>query len=317
MPYKVRVRAVNSVGNGAWTESAQIARISKPGEATNIAATRDGFDISATWTAAPLADTYNVWLWKETAANPQVLQTKTGVTDTSVEFEITEFDDSHQVAIMAKNNYGEGALRSSSVIHPPSPPALTESVTGARSRDGASITAAWTAVEGATHYHLNYTADDGATWLRYASDIAASNTSLAMVSLQKKKKYIIAVQSVTTYQGTNVTKSLAHGWTDSGAIHAPPGKPTGVSGAKGSQQVTVSWTIPSFRGTGPNGAANKISYAIYCRANDYTKWVKVVSNLTSYYGVLNPQYTVTNANCWTNRVAVTATNVVEGDLGTN
>ena len=320
--YVVRARAVNAAGKSGWTKSAQVLALGPPGEATNISVVRDGFTITASWTAAPKATSYDLSLWKwVTAGVPPTVQTLTGVTGTSAEFKLAaaQFNDSHSVAIVAKNQYGMGALRESAEINPPAAPTAPASSTGARSRDGATIEASWSAVTGATGYNLNYTADSGTTWQRSASNVAGASASIT--GLDKKTSYIISVQAVRKYEGDDdATVILESGWKESGTIHAPPGAPTGVSGTTISNTTTIVWTIPSYRGTGPDGAANKIKYNIYCRGNAYASWTKVASDLMSGAGSTQLSYNLNNAHCRSanpNTKAVTAVNAVEGALGTN
>ena len=101
--YTVRVRAVNAAAKGSWTQSEQIGPLGPPGEATNITAVRDGFTITASWTAAPGATSYDAALWKSVDAGlTPVVETKTGITGTTVELTLTEFGDSHTVSHMGR-----------------------------------------------------------------------------------------------------------------------------------------------------------------------------------------------------------------------
>ena len=331
----VRVTAKNAGGSSESVDSSVVTPPDPPAMTASVTGARSFDDtggltvINLTWDAVEGATHYLLNYYVHDGSDEWHRHTN-DITGTS--FTMTGLQETmgYTLAVMAVKHYREGNLlvrhghgwKNSGLVEAPAPPALTESVTGTRSADGKQITVSWVAVEGATQYSLNYYVEDDGNdeWFRYTDDIVG--TSFTMTGLQPTRAYTVAIQSVTQYQGNGFTRSFADGWKNSDKIHAPPGKPTSVStnkyGSASSPRVRVSWTIPGFRGTGPDSAADKISYNIYCRSNSGASWDKVASGLTSSSGSLNPSYTVlNNLTCWryTGEVAVSATNVVEGEMG--
>ena len=303
--YVVRARAANAAGKSAWTKSPNIPA-PPPGAASNVSATRDGFSVSASWDAATYATSYDVELRIWTFVGTTVDKTKTGVTGTSATFTVSDFADSHVVQVTAKNSSGSGDASASSVAHPPDAPGQPSSVTGARSTDGATIAASWSAVDGATGYDLRYKTSGG-LWQTHSTHTA--NTSASMTGLDKTKAYVISVRAVKKYVGSS-TVTLNGDWKNSAAIHAWPGKPTSLS-ASGylHSDTTIRWTRPSFIGTGSG-----LKYNVYCRTYGDKPWVKVKSNVSDTSNG-NVEVSVDNNNCNVHsaEVAVAAVNGVEGE----
>ena len=69
-----------------------------------------------------------------------------------------------------------------------------------RSANGAEIKVRWDKVDDATHYHLNYTDDDGTSWHRYVSDIPAKKVPISIVSHPECNSNI-AVEAVNEFAG--------------------------------------------------------------------------------------------------------------------
>ncbi len=93
-------------------------------------------------------------------------------------------------------------------------PALAQQLPGVGdisvTRAGDSLTATWPAVNGATHYHVTYSSDNGATWsLAYLNH---GFTSITINDLDSSKTYIVATRA-----------GNANGW--SGWTHSAPAAP--------------------------------------------------------------------------------------------
>ena len=313
--YTVRVRASNAAATGAWTESAQVGPYGLPGLASDVTADRDGYTIAASWTAGFNVASYNVNLMKWTPDQLTYKGTVPGVTGTTASFTLASdaFNDSHVVTVTSTNQYGISDPVISSVIAPPTPPALVASVSGTRPSNGTSIVVSWSAVADATHYHLNYTNDDGESWHRYASDIPASSTTLTMTGLDKSRAYILAVQSSAKYVGNNETTVLQWGWRNSPKIHTPPGKPTNlsVSFGSGSANTKVTWYHPTFTGTG----SDSVTYNVYCRSSSSNSWSKVKSGIAGSSTFYSTTW-VSDSKCKgsSGQVGVTAVNEVESEM---
>ena len=269
------------------------------------------------------ATSYDVELLKSTASEEETVeQTKTGVTALTASFKLSSvasFYDSHIVRVTAKNAGGNSDSTKSSVVAPPDPPALTESVAGTRSADGKQLTVSWDAVDGADSYSLNYYVHDGNDqWFRYTDDI--TTTSFTMTGLQPKYSYTAAIMSVNTYRDGELLVRHGHGWKNSNMIYAPPGGPSNVGhewqSAANRLVLVIKWTEPDFTGTGPYGSSSDLRYNVYCRASSTSAWVKVISS-TSKPVSGNPkrhETWTTNSNClaYTGQMAITAINVIEG-----
>ena len=299
--------------------TAASANSNAPPVVASVSGTRseNGKQIAASWTAVEEATHYHLnyklhdgtdWFryvdyWPDTSVTMKGLQHTKGYT----------------LAVQSVKKEGEDVYAygwtESDMVEAPAPPALVTGITAERSANGAEIKVNWDKVDDATHYHLNYTDDDGESWHRYVSDIpakkvppaGANDYAITMTGLAKKKAHTLAVQSVRKVGDV----SFAYGWFNSDPVHAPPGAPaiTSYYLSVGSEEYVVEWDDPSFRGTGAD--ANSLKFNIYCRfSGSGESWSKIVSDIDEDANSDSNRYGInvfTYAGCSMN-VAVEAVN---------
>ena len=110
-----------------------------------------------------------------------------------------------------------------------SPPGTPASVTA--TRGNGTLTVTWDAVDDATAYNINTSADHKASWQRAASNVTGTSTTLT--GLNNAAAYYVAVQAVNA--------NGSGGWRNSGLIPAlqTPTAPASVSLTRGSGYLDV------------------------------------------------------------------------------
>ena len=105
--YKVRVRAVNAVGNGDWTQSAQIAPPDTPVNVTGVR-TNDGASIAARWSLVTGAGSYNLnytddggTTWNKYASD---------ITDIVAYMTGLDTEKAYTISVQASKTYTSGSL---------------------------------------------------------------------------------------------------------------------------------------------------------------------------------------------------------------
>ena len=286
--------------------TAASANSNAPPLVASVSGTRseNGKQIAASWTAASDATHYSLNYYVHDG-NDQWFRYTDDIVGTSFTMTGLRPTYGYTIAIQSVKRVGEDVYAygwtNSDEIEAPAPPDLVDadSIEVQRSENGEELKIKWAAVADATHYHLNYTDDDGDSWQRYESDIPASDIPASgsndwvrsMKDLDDETLYTLAVQSVRKVEDA----SFAYGWVNVD-VHAPPGKPrdlaasTGSSGSGGASN-TVYWTIPEFLGTGPNTAGNQMRFNISCMRNDGS-WFQAYSNetFTPIAGQSPPRY---------------------------
>ena len=299
-----------------------------PANPSNVSATRDGFTVTGSWDAATGATSYDVELMKSTTSGTTVEQTLTGETGETASFTLAtaaSFHDSHVVSVTAKNADGDSDAVSSAVVGPPDAPDAPDSVTGARSTDGASIAAEWSEVSGASYYDVRHSSDNGQNWTNSASYL--TDTELSLTGLDKKKAYIVAVKTTTQYTQGSIAAILESDWQNSDTIHAPPSAPRGITFMPQERlerslvSAYAEWEWPEYTGTGSDEAADELSYNVSCRASSTDSWTRVLTETKSpisTYDSKKHKVTVTDASCLSesSEVGISAVNEVEGPIAT-
>ena len=121
-----------------------------------------------------------------------------------------------------------GAMLSASLVAAQSPPATPSTVTVTRA-DG-SLTATWPSVDGATHYHVTYTSDGGASWSLAALNHTGSSID---ITADNAKTYVIGVRA-----GNDNGWS---GWRNSAS--SAPYTPTTPPSAQAQQNASLTATV--------------------------------------------------------------------------
>ena len=149
-----------------------------------------------------------------------------------------------------RNDVGDGAdcaglaVRRTNVLPPPAlgqseTPATPASVTLTRA-DG-TVTASWSAVSGATKYHVTYSSDNMQSWTAAASpaDNHSAN-SITITGADNGKSYVVGVRA-----GND--SGQWSGWRNSDSIAPlpPPAAPSSVTVTRADGTVTANWPTVS------------------------------------------------------------------------
>jgi hypothetical protein len=144
------------------------------------------------------------------------------------------------------------------------------------------LTVTWTEPTSADpiiDYSIRWSDDGGTTWTSARKGDAAAPLSYTITGLTNSVSYLVQVAAVTHPVDVDVVGDYSAS-SDPAAPALPPGAPTGVTGAVGDQEVTVSWSAPADDGgsavTGytvtadPDGATCSTGGATSCAVTGLT-----------------------------------------------
>ncbi len=201
--YVVAVRAGNSAGWSGWVNSAAVPpAVTPPGNVTGLSASRSDGSIVASWDAAAGATGYHVVYSDDGKASWTRVATDHGGTS----YTISGADASlaYVVGVQAVNSAGgSGWVNSNTVPAVTPPPGSVGSVTA--THNGATVSVAWDAADGATGYDVVYSDDGKASWTRAATN--QSGASYTLDNADSGKTYVFGVRAVND--------AGASGWTNS------------------------------------------------------------------------------------------------------
>ena len=225
--------------------------VSPPATPSSVKVSRSDGALSASWSAVDGATKYHVTYSADGGGSWSLAafdHAGAGITISGADNAKT-----YIVAVRAGNDGGWSGWRNSAAAGPygPPTPATPSSVTVTRS-DGA-LSASWPAVDGATKYHVTYSADGGGSWSLAASDHA--NANIAISGVDNAKTYIVAVRA-----GNGGGWS---GWRNSAA--AGPFTPPALSFGNASvadQSYAVDTAIDTLTLPVATGGSGTISYAL-------------------------------------------------------
>ena len=274
--YVFDVAAIDANGTGAYSAaSLAVTPSTTPGVPAFASITRGDGQVSLTWSAPSNGGSaitgYDVeWTsdggttWSSplaSAANsPATSATVTGLTDGTT----------YKFRIAAVNANGAGTFSGmSNGVTPAGVPGTPTAV--AATAGDASATVSWTAPasNGAviTSYEVRYSSDNGTSWTSFGS---VGATQANVTGLTNGTSYVFDV--------------AAHNLIGQGSFSAPssavipatvPGAPTGVVGAAGPGQVSLSWTAPSDGGNAITG------YDVEWSSDNGTTWSSPLSSATT------------------------------------
>ena len=195
--YIVAVRARNTAGWSGWRVSDAIAPVAAaPGTPSSVTVTRGDGTVTASGYAVSSATQYHItyssnggYSWTAASSNH---------TGTSITITGADNSKSYIVAVRAGNSAGWSGWRNSAssgpYTAPPPPPATPpgtpSSVTVTRG-DG-TLTASWPAPDGATKYHITYSADGKRSW----SAASGNHTGTSITfDANNGKTYHVAVRA--------------------------------------------------------------------------------------------------------------------------
>jgi len=270
--YQVRLRAVNSVGDGVPSSAVAVTPATTPA-VPSITAVTPG-NGSATVTVTPPADN---------GGNPIsnfVVQysTNSGATwgtfarqaSTAPSIAVTGLANgvAHIFRVSAVNGVGTGGFSSvSSVVVPASPPGLPRGLAVVGGNAQASLSWLAPLANGGRHittYVVRYSTNNGATWITNPHSASAA-TSITVAGLSNGVRHIFEVAAAHE-AGTGRFTAASAAVIPAG----PAGAATSLTARRGNGSVTLSWTAPDS-----NGGAVISNYVVQRSSDGGAQWVTV------------------------------------------
>ncbi len=243
--YQIKVRAINSAGNGTASTSAAITPVTTPDTPTGVSATSGNGSASVSWTApanggsAITGYTVTVSPGGATVSCPVSPCSVTGLTNGT----------GYTFTVHATNNVGNSAESGpSSSVTPATVPGSPTAVSAVGGNISASVS--WTAPANGGSAITGYTvtvSPGGAT-------VACAVSPCSVTGLTNGTGYTFTVHA------TNGVGSSAESGPSSSVTPATvPGSPTGVSAVRGNGSASVSWTAPANGGSAITGYTVTVS----------------------------------------------------------
>ncbi len=213
---------------------------SSPDPVSSVSVTRADGSLTASWSAPARATAYHVTYSSDGGASWNLAAGRHGGTSITIG---VKNGATYIVGVRAGNDYGWSTWRnspSSGPYTPPpptTPPGTPSSVSITRA-DG-TLTASWSAVSGATKYHVTYSSNNGKNWSLAAFNHASSSIT---VGVENGGTYIVGVRA-----------GNQHGWSGwrnsapSGPYYPPtppPATPSNLKAYGGVKSVTLAWDDP-------------------------------------------------------------------------
>ena len=235
-----------------------------PDAPASVSASRSNGNIAVSWSAADGATGYDVRYSTDDKATWQ--QAATNLAGTSYTLSNADSTKTYVIGVRAVNDAGESGWTNSAAVSPPEPepqpPATVASVSAVH--NGGSLSASWSAADGATGYDVEYSTDDKATWQRAATNHAG--TSYTLSDADSAKTYVISVRAVND--------AGESAWTNSAPVSPPepetqpPGGVASVSAVHNGGSLSVSWSA----------AAGATGYDVVYSTDDKASWERAASN---------------------------------------
>lgn len=205
--YHVKVRAVNSVGGGKWSEPERSNPIA-PAAPHTVTVARGPTYLDVDWNDVPSATSYEVKYKVSTSSS----WTDAGsVTSSAKQISGTSNSNSYIVTVRSKNANGESAWVSSAVNYPATVPDDVTSLSATRNSDGkGGIVVRWTycyvhsdGCNGGSpilEYQVEYSDDGGSSWTRAATLTSYTTNQAVSFAASNSKTYTVRV-GVTNRMG--------------------------------------------------------------------------------------------------------------------
>ena len=273
--YVFRVRAVNRIGDGAWSPaSSDVTPAALPVAPAKPTVAGGAAKATVTWVAPTNPTTaavtgYKVQYKTATAADWSTVSGSVSGTSTTVTG-LTN-GTAYVFRVRAVNRIGDGAWSpASDSVTPADAPAAPAKPTGVAGVGEVTVTWAAPADRGAaiSGYGVQYKTATGGTWTTVTRTSTATSTSETVTNLTNATAYVFRVRAVNSVG--NGAWSPASDSVTPAALPVAPAKPTGVAGAA---SVTLTWVAP----TDPTTAAvtgYKVQYKTTAAASTWTTWAR-------------------------------------------
>ena len=205
--YIVGVRAKNAAGASGWVNSAPAATLAAPEAVASVTAVHQGSSLDVSWDAPARATHYHITYSDNNGASWQLAALEH--TGTSLTISGVDSSKTYIVGVRAKNAAGASGWVNSAPAATLAAPEAVASVTAVH--QGSSLDVSWDAPARATHYHITYSDNNGASWQLAA--LEHTGTSLTISGVDSSKTYIVGVRAKNA--------AGASGWVNS-APAAPP-----------------------------------------------------------------------------------------------
>ena len=271
-----------------------------PAAPTNLAATHNGNTVTATWDAPNGATKYHVTYSFDNKSS--WVGAACGDNCTTNSYTVTAADPgkTYIVAVRAGNQHGwSGWVNSAPAVPANPPPAAPASITVTRA-DG-SVTASWSAVPGATRYHVTYTSDNKKSWSGPPCADNCAGTSVTITGADNAKTYVVGVRAGNSGGWSGWVNSAASGPS------APPPAPAQIRVQRGCDKyLHVSWdAVPGATGYDVNYSVNnRKSWKRDISNTPYTAFQTHKANPNKTYWFAARALNSAGASGWTNSAAV-------------
>ena len=248
--YQVRVRTVNKIGNGSWSNSVVGTPAGLPAAPAAPTLAASDQQLTVTWISpvnnGAAITGYDVQ-YRAGDRGDFTAHTHVGTTASAVITGLTN-GQSYQVEVRARNSQGAGPYSDATAGIPFNAPGIPVATVAARNE---SILLLWAAPIDTggypiTHYRLVIWPVASPAAVTYIEDIRAADTSYTFTGLTNGVEYSISIRAHTA-KG----ESAWHAFLLATPKLDPPGIPTVLTLVSGNTKLKVSWTAPDDDGGSP------------------------------------------------------------------
>jgi len=247
--YYYVVTALNAAGESAPSVQVVATTVTPapaptvPAAPTGITATGGANQATISWAPVTGAVSYNLYYATSSGVTPT---SGTRVAAASSPYVLTNLaaGSTYYFVVTALNAVGESlaSTQASATTNAP-PPAIPAAPVGVTATGGANkVTVAWPAVSGATSYNLYWSTSAGVTTANGTKVTGAASPYLQS-GLAAGTSYYYVVTAVNSSGESAASPQVSA--TTAAPASVLPAAPSGVSGAGGTNQVTVSWSVVS------------------------------------------------------------------------
>jgi predicted phage tail protein len=270
--YQIRLRAVNSVGDGAPSSALLVTPATTPAAPTITTVTPGNGWATVTFTP-PVDDggkpiinymvQYSITGGTTWATFSRPASTAPSVTVTGLTRGVA-----HRFRVVAVNGLGAGAFSAASgAVVPASPPGLPRGLAVAGGNAQATLSWQPPLTNGGspvTRYVVRYSVNGGASWSTYPHASSAA-TSITVTGLGNGVRHIFQVAAAHD-AGTGLFTAPSAAVIPAG----PAGAAAAPTASRGNGSATVTWGVPAS-----NGGAAITNYVVQRSSNGGASWVTV------------------------------------------